>query len=161
MPLETLTLGLAQDALLQLEGANLEDILLGETGLVASDQTALRVAHAEHAGTEFDDLESGVLSDVAGTGDEDLSLGVGEGNTARGVTWVQEWNHLLAVVDQAVSGGFGASVGTSPGWALAGEDTNPLVAELLVGSEKETDLATSGTLLVKDPLVYLDIDQCP
>jgi hypothetical protein len=158
MPLETLALDLAQDALLQLKGANLEDILLGEASLVASDQTSLRVAHAEHAGTEFEDLESGVLSDVAGTGDEDLGLGVGEGDTARSVTWVQERNHLLAVVDQAVSGGFGASVGTSPGWAFASEDTDPLVAELLVGSEKETDLATSSTLTVKDSLVYLDMD---
>jgi len=114
MPLETLALDLAQDALLELEGANLEDILLSEASLVAGDQTALRVAHTEHASTEFDDLESGVLSDVAGTGDEDLSLGVGKGDTTRSVTWVQVWDHLLAVVDQAVSGGFGTSVGPSP-----------------------------------------------
>ena len=160
MPLETLALNLVQDTLLELEGANLEDILLGETSLVGGDQTALRVAHTDHAGTEFDDLESGVLSDVAGTGDEDFGLRVGEGDTARSVAWVQVWNHLLAVVDQAVSGGFGTSVGPSPGWTLASEDTNPLVAELLVGSEKETDLATSSALLVKDSSVYLCMDQC-
>ena len=41
MPLETLTLGLAQNTLLELELANLEDILLGETNIVASDQATL------------------------------------------------------------------------------------------------------------------------
>jgi hypothetical protein len=135
MPLETFALDLAQDTLLQLEGSNLKDILLGEASLVASDQATLRVAHAEHASTELDDFESGELSDVARSGDEDFGLGVGEGNTTRGVAWVQVGYHLLTIVDQAVSSCFGAGVGTSPGWTFAGEDTNPFVAKLLIGSE--------------------------
>jgi len=146
VPLETLALDLAQDTLLQLEGANLEDILFGEAGLVGSDQATLRVAQAHHTSTEFDDLEGRELGDVAGTGDENFGLRVGEGDTARSMARVEVRDHLLAVVDQAVSGGFRASVGASPGWALTSEDTDPLIAELLVRSEKEANLATSGSL---------------
>jgi hypothetical protein len=155
VPLKTFALDLAQDTLLQLEGSNLEDIFPGEASLVASDQATLRVTHAEHASTEFDDFESSELSDVARSGDEDFGLGIGEGNTTRGEAWVQVGDHLLAIVDQAVSSGFGASVGPSPGWTFAGEDTNPFVAEFLVGSEHETNFATSGTLLVKRSLAHV------
>ena len=87
------------------------------------------------------------MSNVSRAGDEDFGLGVGEGDTARDVAGVHVGDHLEAVVDQTVTGGFGASVGTSPGWTLAGEDTDPFVAELLVGTEEETDFATSSSLL--------------
>lgn len=148
MPFETFALGLAQDTLLELELTNLEDVLFGEAGLVAGDQTTLRVTQTHDAGTELDDLEGSELGDVSGAGDENLGLGVLEGDTTRDVTRVHVGDHLEAVVDETVTSGFGTSVGSTPCWALAGEDTNPLIAELLVGTEEETNLATSGSLCI-------------
>lgn len=52
--------------------------------------------------------------------------------------------YVLDVVDEAVPGGLGADVGATPGEALAGEDTDPLVAELLVLAEHEGDLARAS-----------------
>jgi hypothetical protein len=146
VPFETVTEALVEDTLLQLERANLEDILLGETLVIRSDQATLRVTQTHHTATQLDTLEGGELSDVARTRDEDFGLGVGEGDATGGVACVEEWDHLEAVVDETVACGFGAGVGASPVGSFAGEDTDPLVTELLVCAEQVTDLATTGSL---------------
>lgn len=146
MPLETFPDGSVQDALLQLEFADLQDVLPGEALFVRRDQRTLRVAQAHDPSTELEDLESGELGDVSRTGDEDLGLRVGEGDTARDVGGVDVGDHLEAVVDETIACGLGPDVGTPPCRALAGKDAHPLVAELLISPEEEADLATAGTL---------------
>ena len=86
------------------------------------------------------------MSDVSGSGDENPSLGVGEGDAARDVRGVDVWDHLETVVDETVTGSFRTSIGTTPCRALSGKDTNPLIAELLVSTEEVTDLATTSAL---------------
>jgi hypothetical protein len=54
-------------------------------------------------------------------------------------------DHVLNVVDDTVTSGLGADERTTPGTALAGEDTLPLVADLAVLAEEETDLTTGDT----------------
>ena len=49
--------------------------------------------------------------------------------------------------DARVSGrtsSFGSGKGTTPGWALAGQNASPLVADLLVRAEEVPDLASTG-----------------
>ena len=41
--------------------------------------------------------------------------------------------------------GFRSSQGTTPGRALAGQNTGPLVADFLIRAEKVSDLASTGT----------------
>jgi hypothetical protein len=122
---------------LELELANLTDELGRETLLAGRDESALRVGEGSDDTTELDDLEGGELGDVTGTGDEDA--------LALEVLTARDAEHLLGVVDATVTGGFRANLGSTEVEALTGEDTGPLVADGLVGTEEETDLASSNS----------------
>ena len=116
------------------------DLLSGEGALLAvQDESTLGVGEGDDGATELDDLESGVLGDVSGTGDGDALTS--EGFLAAGGVL----DHVLDVVDDTVAGGLGADEGTTPAATLTGEDTLPLVADLLVLAEHETNLAAGHT----------------
>lgn len=57
----------------------------------------------------------------------------------------READHLLGVVDAAVASRLGADLGPAKVVALAREDADPLVANLLVRAEEEADLAATDT----------------
>lgn len=122
-----------------LDLGDLSDLLGGKASVGGGDERTLGVGQGDNGTAELDDLEGGVLGDVAGAGDDDaLAL---EGLLAAG----DVLDHVLDVVDETVAGGFGADEGTTPAATLTGEDTLPLVADLLVLAEHETDLATGDT----------------
>lgn len=123
-----------------LDGGDGVDLLGGEGALLAvEDEGTLRVGQGDDGTAELDDLEGGVLGDVAGAGDGDALAGEGL-LTAGGVL-----DHVLGVVDDTVAGGLGTDERATPAAAFAGEDTLPLVADLLVLAEHEANLATGDT----------------
>ena len=102
MPLQTFTGGLAQHTLAELKLGDRQNVVLREALSVTRDQRALRVAEGEDGGAEFDDLEGSELGDVAGAGDEDVSLWLVEAK-GRSSGGRNEGNHREAVVDQTVA----------------------------------------------------------
>lgn len=125
---------------LDLDGGDGVDLLGGEGALLAvEDKGTLAVGEGDDGTAELDDLEGGVLGDVAGAGNGDALAGEGLLTTG-GVL-----DHVLGVVDDTVTGGLRADEGTTPAAALASEHTLPLVADLLVLAEHEADLATGDT----------------
>lgn len=115
------------------------DLLGGEATLTVDDQGALAVGEGDDGTAKLDDLESGVLGDVTGTRDGDALAG--EGLLAVGSVL----DHVLHVVDNTVASGLGTDQRTTPAATLTGEDTLPLVADLAVLAEKETDLTAGDT----------------
>lgn len=125
---------------LNLDLGNGVDLLDGEGALLAvEDEGTLGVGEGDNGAAELDDLKSGVLGDVSGAGDGDALAG--EGLLAAGGVL----NHVLDVVDDTVAGSLGADEGTAPAAALTGENTLPLVADLLVLAEHEANLAAGNT----------------
>jgi len=124
----------------KLELGNQSNILLIESLLgILCDESTLGVGQGDNLGLELDTLESGVLSDVTGTGDGDtLAL---EGLLSTGSVL----NHVGNVVDETVTSGLWADERSSPASTLTGDDTLPGVAVRLVGTEEVTDLASSNT----------------
>lgn len=136
--------GLGGSDLGQLLAVDLElgddlDLGGGEAALAVDNQGALAVGQGDDGTAELDDLESSELSDVTGTGDGDALAGKGLGALG-GIL-----DHVVDVVDDTVAGGLGTDQRTTPAAALAGEDTLPLVADLAVLAEEETDLTTGDT----------------
>lgn len=62
----------------ELEGHDGLDVGLGVAGAVGGDERALGVGEGEDGAAELDDLERGVLGDVAGAGDGDERRGLVE-----------------------------------------------------------------------------------
>lgn len=121
---------------LDLDGGDLVDFLGGEGALLAvKDESTLGIGEGDDGAAQLNDLQGGVLGDVAGAGDGDALAG--EGLLAAGGVL----DHVLGVVGDTVAGGLGTDERTTPAAALAGEDTLPLVADLLVLAEHEADLA--------------------
>src|SRR5208337_3171940 len=52
-------------------------------------------------------------------------------------------HHLLSVVDAAIAGGFRTNQRTAPAQALAGKNTNKLIAQTFVLAEEEADFASA------------------
>lgn len=130
---------LGESLAVELEVGNNVDDLRGEALLAGSDDGTLGVGERGDGTAELDDLEGGVLSDVTGTGDGNALAGE-RLLAARGVL-----DHVLNVVDETVTSGLGTDQRTTPVAALASEDTLPLVADGLVGTEHVTDLAATNT----------------
>jgi len=130
---------LGESLALELEVGNDVDDLGGESLVAGGDDGALGVGEGDDGTAELDDLEGGVLSDVAGTGDGDTLAR--EGLLAAGGVL----DHVLDVVDETVTGGLGTDEGTTPAATLSGEDTLPLVADRLVGTKHVTDLTATNT----------------
>ena len=125
---------------LDLDGGDLVDLLGGEaTLLTVEDESTLGVGEGDDGAAQLDDLQSGVLGNVTGTGDGNALAS--EGLLALGGVL----DHVVDVVDDTVTGGLGTDERTTPAAALTGENTLPLVADLLVLAEHETDLTTSDT----------------
>lgn len=125
---------------LDLDLGNGVDLLDGEGALLAvDDESTLGVGEGDDGTAELDDLKSGVLGDVSGAGDSDALAG--EGVLAAGGVL----DHVLNVVDDTVTGGLGADERTTPAATLTGENTLPLVADLLVLAEHEANLAAGNT----------------
>lgn len=130
-------LELGQGLAVDLDIGNSSDVLGGEAGRVTSNQGTLGVGEGDDGTTELNNLEGGVLGNVSGAGDGDaLAL---ESATA-GVL-----KHVANIVDETEASGLRADQGTTPGEALAGEDTLPAVADGAVGTEEVTDLAATNT----------------
>lgn len=146
---------------LDLEVGNEVDLLWSEgTLLLGEDERTLGVGKRSHGTAKLDDLESGVLSNVTGSGESNTLAG-------EGLLAVRDvFNHVLNVlknsrlvsvatqncladektyVNDTVTSGLGADQRTTPAAALAGEDTLPLVANLPVLSEQETNLTAGNT----------------
>lgn len=122
-----------------LEVGDVVDEIGRDAGLVGGDEGTLAVGEGDDGAAKLDDLESGVLGDVAGAGDGDaLAL---EGLLAAGGVL----DHVLDVVDSAVAGGLRPDQAATPGAALTGENTLPLVGESAVGAEHVANLAASDT----------------
>ena len=121
---------------LNLKLGNLVDILWGEVLELLGDQAAGGIGHGDDGGAELDGLESGVLGDVAGTGNGDglalegALLGVGD--------------HVINVVDETVTSGLWADERSSPASSLSGENSLPLVAVGAVCAEQPSDLAAGN-----------------
>lgn len=125
---------------LDLDLGNGVDLLDGEGALLAvDDESTLGVGEGDDGTAELDDLKSGVLGNVSGAGDGNALAG--EGVLAAGGVL----DHVLNVVDNTVSGGLGADERTTPAATLTGENTLPLVADLLVLAEHEANLAAGNT----------------
>ena len=125
---------------LDLDGGDGVDLLGSErTVLTLEHEGTLGIGEGDDGTAELDDLQGSVLGDVAGSGDGDALAGEGL-LAAAGVL-----DHVLGVVDDTVAGGLGADERTTPAAALTGEDTFPLVADLLVLAEHEADLAAGDT----------------
>lgn len=125
---------------LDLDGGDLVDLLWGEGALLrVEEESTLGVGERDDGATKLNDLQSGVLGDVAGSGDGNTLASEGLLAT-RGVL-----DHVLNVVDNTVASGLGADQRTTPATALTGENTLPLVADLLVLAEHEADLTASDT----------------
>lgn len=125
---------------LDLDGGNGVDLLDGEGALLTvEDEGTLGVGEGDDGTAELDDLEGGVLGDVSGAGDGNALAGEGLLTTG-GVL-----DHVVDVVDETVAGSLGTDEGTTPAAALAGENTLPLVADLLVLAEHEANLAAGDT----------------
>lgn len=122
-----------------LDLGDLGDLLGSEASLTRGDQSALGVRQGEDGTAELDDLEGSVLGDVARARDGD-TLALEGLLAARDVL-----DHVLDVVDQTVTGGLGTDERTTPAATLTGEDTLPLVADLLVLAEHVTDLTAGDT----------------
>ena len=115
------------------------DVGLGEALLAGGDESALGVGERDDGSAELDDLEGGVLGDVAGAGDGDALAR--EGLLAAGCVA----DHVRDVVDETEAGGLRTDEGSTPAAALAGNDTLPLVLVRLVGTEHVTNFASADT----------------
>jgi hypothetical protein len=116
------------------------DLLGGERAfLTVEDEGTLGVREGDDGAAELNDLQGSVLGDVTGAGDGDALAG--EGLLAAGGML----DHVVDVVDKTVTGGLGADERTTPAAALTGENTLPLVADLLVLAEHEANLAAGDT----------------
>lgn len=125
---------------LDLDIGNGVDLVGGEGALLAvDDESTLGVGKGDDGTAELDDLKSGVLGDVSGAGDGNALAG--EGVLAAGGVL----DHVLNVVDDTVAGGLRADERTTPAATLTGENTLPLVADLLVLAEHEANLAAGNT----------------
>ena len=125
---------------LNLDGGDGVDLLGSERALLAvEDESTLGVGQRDDGTAELDGLQGGVLGDVAGAGDGDALAG--EGLLAAGGVL----DHVVNVVDDTVAGGLGADERATPAAALTGENTLPLVADLLVLAEHEADLTAGHT----------------
>lgn len=91
---------------LELDVSDGGDVVDGEALGILSDQGTLGVGEGKNVATEFNDLEGGVLGDVAGAGDEDALAVVVGGSRELG-------KHVADVVDETVASGLGADVGTT------------------------------------------------
>jgi len=138
---------------LNLDGGDGVDLLGGERALLAvEDEGTLRVGQGDDGTAELDDLQGSVLGDVAGTGDADALAG--ERLLAVGGVL----DHVLDVVDDTVAGGLGTDERAAPAAALTGENTLPLVADLLVLAEHEADLTAGHTDVTgRDVSVLTDV----
>ena len=144
---------------LDLEVGNQVDLLGGEAALLlGEDERTLGVGERNHGTAKLDDLESGVLSNVTGSGEGNTLVGerlLAARDVLNHVLNVLKISRLVSVATQAwqmktyvndtVTSGLGADQRTTPAAALAGENTLPLVANLPVLPEHETDLTAGNT----------------
>lgn len=124
---------------LELDVGDELDVGLRESLLTSGDESSLRVGKRDDLSSELDNLKSGVLSDVSGSRD---------GNTLSGERLLSSrgvGDHVGDVVDKSVSSGLRTDQRSSPRSSLSGDDTLPLVAVSLVGSEHVSDLTSSDT----------------
>lgn len=130
---------LGQLLAVHLQVGDVVDEVGGDALVGGGDKSALAVGERDDGAAELDDLEGGVLGDVAGAGDGD-ALALERLLAAGGVL-----DHVLDVVDGAVASGLRPDQAAAPCATLTGEDTLPLVGESAVGTEHVTDLAASDT----------------
>lgn len=112
---------------------------LGEALIFVGDEGTLGVGEGDDLSAELNDLEGSVLGNVSGAGDGDELVGEGL-LSASGVR-----DHVVDVVDESEAGGLGADERSSPASTLSGDDTLPLVAVGLVGTEHVTNLTSTNT----------------
>ena len=121
----------------ELDVGNGGNVFGGESLGVLGDEGTGRVGEGEDGTTELNDLEGGVLGDVTRSRDQNL--------LAVPVGVVEVLEHLGNVVDETVSGSLGTDERTTPRSTLTGKDTGKLVSDLLVGTEHETNLTSTGS----------------
>jgi hypothetical protein len=130
---------LGKVATLELDLGDELNVGLGETLLAGGNESTLGVGERDNLSAELDNLQGGVLGDVAGSGNgNELAR---EGLLSTGSVR----DHVGDVVDETVSGGLGADQRSSPASSLSGDDTLELVAVGLVGTEHVSDLAATDT----------------
>lgn len=123
---------------LELEGGDVLNIVRGEALLTLGDESALGVGQGDDGAAELDDLESSVLSDVAGSGQSN-ALALERLLTTAGVC-----DHVLNVVDETVTGGLRTDERSTPCATLAGKNTLPAVALSPVCAEEVSNLASTN-----------------
>ena len=132
-----LVLESSQGLVLNLESSDVVDLLRSERGTFLGDESTFGVGKRDDGTAKLDDLESGVLGDVARAR---------EGNTlALEGAAVGVLKHVLDVVDKTVTSSLRTDQATTPRETLTSKDTLPAVAELAVSTEEVTDLSATDT----------------